>query len=822
MASGQQIVTKTVNRTTFEVDKASYNRAVKQIRQVGKEWEKTSQAMTKPKVKNDQAKALAASAAQMRLVNKRLAQTRMREEKRATDYSIALAKKEARAKQAVAKVTAARLKQHVKSMTSATPGMSEMRKFYQAQERAAKAANRKAGVGMNAASRPLNVSRINSVQLPRRGGMGSGIVGDPNKVYSPDTVARQNAEMARNIRAQSQAQDRKTKQEARQRAADAARAARIDDVMSQQRIRLSSKYGRGYSATLGRNGAGEGIQDLNRQFKSGSLSAGQYRQSIQALERQFRSAQNSAVGFGSVLDQVRSGLVSVGAAYGVFSAGKSIMEQGQFFQGLDATMTMVSDTSEEAGKRIQFVKDQSYRLGLSLKEASQGYVQMSIAADGVLSKQQNDDLFKAFSEYSTALQVDPVKYQRGITAIQQMMGKGQIMAEELKGQLAEGIPGSMQVFVKAAQEAFGDTTIDVEKLMDKMQKGELKAAKVMPFVAKYYAEAARRGGALDKALNSNRVAMQQMQMTWANFQDSIFKGKFGDQLTRIFRDLASILSSNGELATNLGDFFGNVIEGFWDMVLEIHDDFILIDRIFSYYAEKLGLQGDLLKQVFDWSAYLLGIGLFIKGLNSIFSVLSKIAALRGAIVAISTAMGGPASTATGAAAGGGAAGAAGKASPNFVGPVKPGPQLSFLERWKGLGKLAKLGILGELYSAGSMINGKYIRSGSDQLAAAGLDDNALNNIQNEYGFTPHPVGLMDVFDEWFRSPKNLSQPTITPGGPASTVQGPLGVPFPAAPQKVEGQVTIKIDAGELRNMVKAVVDENNGFNFNMLMQGGQN
>jgi tape measure domain len=810
MAAGNQIVTKTVNRTTFEVDKNSYNRAVKQIRQVGKEWEKSSEAITKPK--KDPAKAYDKSAAQMRLVNKRLAETRMREEKRASDYSIALAKKEARAKAAIAKVQAARIKQHVKGLTSANPGTAEMRKFYQAQERAAKAAGRKATTGMNASSRPMNINRINSVQLPPRGGFGTGMVGDPNKPYNPELISRQNAEMARHIRSQSKIKDRNAKIDARNAAREAARSARIDDVMSQQRIRLSSKYGRGYAGALGKDSAGNGIADLNKQFKAGTLSSGQYRQSIQSLERQFRSAQANAGGFGAALGNLRSQMVSAGAAYGVFAGGRSIMQQGQFFQGLDATMLMVSDSSEEAGKRIQFVKDQSMRLGLSLKEASQGYTQMSIAADGVITKQQNDDLFKGFSEYSTALQVDPVKYQRGITAIQQMMGKGQIMAEELKQQLAEGIPGSLQVFVKATQEAFGDSTIDVQKLMDMMQKGELKAAKVMPFVAKYYAEAARKGGALDKSLEGNRVALNRLGLTWMDFQNKIFEGKFGEQLTRIFNDLAKVLGSNGELATNIGDFLGNIMEGFWDMVTEIHDDLVFLDRIFGYYAAKFGVTGDTLKEAFSWAGYVAGMALFVGGLNKIFAVLSKIAGLRGALVAIRTAMGG-AAAAGGPTAMGGPAGSPG-------GPMGPPKPASFLERWKGLGKLAKIGILGEVYAAGSMFNDQFVKRGDDRLADAGLTPEILQQSQEKYGMMPKPVGLLDVFDEWFNSPRNLDAPTIGTQGPGAGIVPPAGIPFPAAQQPIKGEMTIKIDAGELRNIVKAVVDENEGFNFNLLTQGG--
>ncbi|PYZ78212.1 hypothetical protein DNK65_08040 [Citrobacter koseri] len=58
MASGNVVIVKTINRTTFEVNRGSYQRTVDRIKQVGKEWEKV-QAKTKSKQKSqlDQNKA---------------------------------------------------------------------------------------------------------------------------------------------------------------------------------------------------------------------------------------------------------------------------------------------------------------------------------------------------------------------------------------------------------------------------------------------------------------------------------------------------------------------------------------------------------------------------------------------------------------------------------------------------------------------------------------------------------------------------------------------------------------------------------------------
>ncbi|QUL77283.1 tail length tape-measure protein [Escherichia phage UPEC06] len=802
-----EVIATTKNRVIFETDKGSYRKAREEIRKLSNEWKKASTEATAAG-KNSPAEAYKQSAREMRLVSKRLEETRKREEKKATDYRIALAKKEAKAKEAIQKVSAARIRQQVKSLTAASPGSAEMRKFYQEQEKAARAAARSA----NRTATPLppfNIQRVEAAnQLLSRGNRepGSGIVGDPNSRFNPDLIAAQNRAMQRSSRIKERMEKQQTQEQERERVRAARAAARIDDVTAQQRIRLSSRYGRGYAGALGRDSEGRGIEDLNRQFRAGTLSSGQYRQSIQALERQFRAAQSSAGSFSSTLKDVRSSLVSATAAYGVFSAGASITRQGQFFEGINATSLLISDSAEEAGQRVKFVRDEAYRLGLDLKTASQGFTQLAISADGVISKSQTDELFSAFSEYSTALQVDPVRYQRGITAIQQILGKGQVMAEELKGQLAEAIPGSLQVFLKATQEAFGDTSIDIAKLLKLMEDGELKASKIIPLVGKYYAEAANKGGALDKALESNRVAYQRLTQTFAEFQNKIFQGGFGEQLTRVFNNLATILSSNGNVASTIGRFFGNVIEGFTDMVLEIHDNLVLLDRVVTYYFKKIGVEGETLRQVFDWGSYLLGIGLFLGGLTKVFNILAKIAGLKGALKEIRGTLGGDLAT--------GGKTSTGASTTASGGAGTPG-QTSVAGRFSQLGKLGKLFGLGTLYSAGSEINDRFIQSGESRLAGAGLDATAF---QQQYGVTPQPVGLTDVFMELFGGSRDI---TVDPNT-ISTPSGirPSGFPLetPAAPP--EGKITVEIKSGEIRQYIRAIVDEENGFNINLLTQGG--
>lgn len=788
------IVTQTVNKVTWDVDKTSYGRAIKAVRSLKTEWEKAGKAFTNSK--SDPAAALKRSAMEARLVNKRLQQTERAEQAKTTAHAIAMAKKEARAREAIDKIQKARRKQAVNQLTAKRSPES------QADYNGLKARLRqmeKSGVTSYGTNPAISAARQAALQeqlaKQSKAGNSTGMVGDPNKVYDPELHAAQVRQMQRGTRVEKEVtkEQLRVREQARKKMeAEDQRYSRYlagkESTVANAGVRLRAKYGDNYASKL------KGYDSLKERFlDSNTMKSSNFRAELAAMETGLKKANASTLTLTDGLKNLRSTLISVSAAYGAFNAAASVVKTGQFFQGMEATMLMVSDSSEEAGKRMQFVRDQSYRLGLDLKTASQGYTQMAIAANGVLTKSQNDDLFKAFSEYSTALQVDPVKYQRGITAIQQMMGKGQIMAEELKQQLAEGIPGSLQVFIKASQEAFNDSTIDVTKMLDMMEKGELKAAKVLPFVAKYYSEAANKGGALQKALQGNRVAMQRLTLTWMEFQNKIFQSGFGDQLTSAFNELAKILDSNGELAQNLGQFVAGFTAGFMEMVYTVYNTFVLIQGIMERYIPIFRKNGEELSSAWKWVGWGIGALFFASSLIRVFGILSKIAGLAGALKFLTTIFGG----------GGDDEGGDGG------GKKRKGLRLG------KMGKAARwLGLYG-LIAGESMLAGDYVFDQAQDYSEStyGTDTTAGGNLyKNSWmGKTWDFITGQRAMTDQNRL-NYLNQNSMMPGA-SPTASAPMVIPT----EPVNGEITIKIDAGEMKNMIDQQIEAANMGNINLIL-----
>ena len=128
----------------------------------------------------------------------------------------------------------------------------------------------------------------------------------------------------------------------------------------------------------------------------------------------------------------------------ILNAAKS---QQQYTNGLKVA-------TEETGtfaKELLFVDNVQRAFGLNLETTRTGFTRLyaSMAPTGFDSG-SIEKLFTGISAATAALQLTPDKAERVIYAFGQMASKGQIMSEELKGQLGDVLPGALAIFAKAS------------------------------------------------------------------------------------------------------------------------------------------------------------------------------------------------------------------------------------------------------------------------------------------------------------------------------------------------------------------------------------
>lgn len=708
MASGNVIVTKVVNRTTFEVDRGSYQRTVDRIKQVGKEWDKVSSKM-KP----------------LRMKFEENAYTKIRRKQQDAAAKAALAEAKAKA-----------------------------------------AAEAKAAKAQIAAERKLQTIRAKAIRF---------------------NTAAANA-----------------------------------NVTPAQRAGHLQEFGQ-----------------LTRQYHAGSMALQEYNARVSRLQQTMR--QQGRVGMRGATIPVTAkvnkldtsmiegagGAITLAAT--VALSGK-IMTTGQDFESAMSGLTAITGSTEKAAKEFEYLKEQSNRLGLDLLKTSKDYTQFAASVGDKLPKDQMRSIFEGASEWGLVTGASADEASRALKALNQMMAKGQVMSEELKGQLAEALPGSVGLFVKALNDMKGVTNLTEKDLFKLMEDGKLFSKDILPHVAKQMKEAARNGGALDKAMKSNRASWQRLNTSMQNAMNVFFTSGFGNELTNAFDSISAAIDGSGGAFEMFGHIAGKIVEGATDAFTELADFVTLTFRIIEYYAAKMGISGEQLKAWGEMAAYAAGVALFAGSVYKlggafkwVLTMLNPLTKLLGVMKGIA-AIGGI--EAASEALGDGKPGKEGK-------PGKPGTP-SKNTKPIGAGRGVNFGLP-------AIITAVSLNDRLDQIQA---DPEAFKRKVQENRDRPTLwTDIMEAFSgSWYEKQQNATQqaaqtaaldqtvrvavPTFTPPDAATLTKNGYGNPLMAPPawlnQPLNVNVNVKVQDGQVKNLVQSEIERSEQAAFNMLMQGGPN
>ncbi|WFG74110.1 hypothetical protein QE321_gp149 [Pseudomonas phage SPA01] len=119
--------------------------------------------------------------------------------------------------------------------------------------------------------------------------------------------------------------------------------------------------------------------------------------------------------------------------------------------------------------------------------------------------------------------------------------------EELKGQLAERFPAAVALMAKSQ-----DMTI--AELMKTMEDGKLKSDALIPF-ARTLAEEARKGGALDAAMQGTAAQQGRFQFGWNRTIEAFAAGGFDRGMSDFFKIASDGMKEALPLVTALGGGF---------------------------------------------------------------------------------------------------------------------------------------------------------------------------------------------------------------------------------------------------------------------------
>lgn len=328
-----------------------------------------------------------------------------------------------------------------------------------------------------------------------------------------------------------------------------------------------------------------------------------------------RGAQTGARAVRSALDSVRTAArTTVGAVDQQFNrlkdtlfsvktavagvlgslAGREVLRATMAMDNMQIAMKAVAGSSRAADVEMGFVRATANRLGLELEVTGRAYTKLAAASKGTaLAGENTRDIFLGIVEASTALHLTSAETEGAILAVSQMMSKGKVSAEELRGQLGERLPGAMQAMARA----LGVTMPELSKMLD---NGELMAEQVLP---KFGAELRRTfAGGLDDAINSTQAQINRFKNSLLEVMDTIGRSGFIDGLTAGMSALADTLRDPAVIQSlaMIGSLFGELIKA----VAELGQQFLPeLARAFNEVFESVLVGGarllDTIAPVFE-------------------------------------------------------------------------------------------------------------------------------------------------------------------------------------------------------------------------------
>lgn len=193
----------------------------------------------------------------------------------------------------------------------------------------------------------------------------------------------------------------------------------------------------------------------------------------------------------------------------------SIFRAGVAMESINRTFKTVTGSIEGARKEFAFVAGEADRLGANLQRTAKTYASLTAAAKGSsLEGQGTKDIFSAVSEAMVVLGRSSYDTEGALRAIEQMMSKGNVQAEELRGQLGERLPGAFQL----AARAMGVTTQELNKMLE---RGEVMAEDLLPALATELRKTFGEG--VSDAVDSAQAAMGRFETSWFNLRNTVFE-----------------------------------------------------------------------------------------------------------------------------------------------------------------------------------------------------------------------------------------------------------------------------------------------------------
>lgn len=218
---------------------------------------------------------------------------------------------------------------------------------------------------------------------------------------------------------------------------------------------------------------------------------------------------------------------------------RGLMDTTGELQKINMTFQAVAGSAEGARKEMAYVERTADSLGQNVLTAAGAYAQMLAASNAAgISLKDTRNVFEGVTAAATAFGLSQYELEGALLAIQQMISKGSVQAEELRGQLGERLPGAFAI----AARSMNMTTQELSKALS---LGKVQADE---FVKAFGVELKRQFGGFAQSAQTSGRAINELDNAMLNLKKSVIDNGFQDALIKVLDTLTGIAASEGAAA----------------------------------------------------------------------------------------------------------------------------------------------------------------------------------------------------------------------------------------------------------------------------------
>lgn len=239
---------------------------------------------------------------------------------------------------------------------------------------------------------------------------------------------------------------------------------------------------------------------------------------------------------------------SMGAGLGIYQIVSQISSVTKELSSAKAVLSNVSDSQMAYNDSIQFASKlaKDYSQDMVSLIGQLGQFQAACKGSGLALDDVNN-IYASIVKSATYFHLSSQQTEQALLAVQQMMSKGKVTAQELRLQLGNVMPGAFQKMA----DAVGVSTAELDKMM---AAGHLISKDVLP---KFAAELDKMtNGKID--LNSLQLQINTLKNAFAELVNS---GGFEEAFTKLVKIATNAINFIKRNIKGIGEFIGSYLIG---------------------------------------------------------------------------------------------------------------------------------------------------------------------------------------------------------------------------------------------------------------------